>query len=393
LCVKKIHSLCHSLHRIHFCLDTFFLTNKRLPPILGAMKGKFLSDNIVEEGGEMKKGMHSLLVILVTTALFLSSVATATPDAAETKTFKWSFQGQSNDDAESVWASEQRKLGDMVRAATNGQVDITYVFGVCPDNQVLDTVKAKKLNLGFMGVHYKPEMAYMNSPSLPIVPNDRLPEVLALLKPKFDTIWQKEWGVKMLAFNYYLPQLLYTAKPADTLEKLKPQRIRQFGSDLINLYTRAGCTPIGIPSVQAVQQNLIDGKLDGAQGGLPAYVNWGWAERLKYVSNWPLGNVFMALVVNMDDWNSLTPDLQQKVLKASEDLEKNQWRGRQAFIDSLLNQARTKYGSTVMNPPQAEVEKLLMNVNPVLDDWKMKMGPDSTIILEAVNKVLGTSYK
>jgi TRAP-type C4-dicarboxylate transport system substrate-binding protein len=101
----------------------------------------------------------------------------------------------------------------------------------------------------------------------------------------------------------------------------------------------------------------------------------------------------MALVVNMDDWNSLTPDLQQKVLKASEDLEKNQWRGRQAFIDSLLNQARTKYGSTVMNPPQAEVEKLLMNVNPVLDDWKMKMGPDSTIILEAVNKVLGTSYK
>jgi len=225
------------------------------------------------------------------------------------------------------------------------------------------------------------------------VPNNRLPEILALLKPKFDTLWQKEWGVKMLAFNYYLPQLLYTAKPADTLENLKPQRIRQFGSDLLKLYTRAGCTPVGIQSVQAVQQNLIDGKIDGAQGGLPAYVNWGWAERLKYISKWPLGSVYMALVVNMDDWNSLTPDLQQKVVKAAEDLEKNQWKGRQAYIDSFLNQALTQYGSKVMNPPQAEVNKLLVNVNPVLEDWKKKIGPDSAMIFEAINKVLGTNYK
>ena len=340
----------------------------------------------------MKKDMLTLLAILVTAVLILSSFATST-SAAVPATFKWSFQGQADNTAESAWASEQRTLGDMVRAATNGQVDITYVFGVCPDTQVLDTVKAKKLNLGFMGVHYKPEMALMNFPSLPIVPNDRLPEILALLKPKFDTIWQEQWGVKMLAFNYYLPQMLFTAKPADTLENLKPQRIRQFGSDLLNLYTRAGCTPVGIQSVQAVQQNLIDGKIDGAQGGLPAYVNWGWAERLKYISKWPLGNVYMALVVNMDDWNSLTLDLQQKVLKAAEDLEKNQWKGRQAYIDGLLNQALTQYGSKVMNPPQAEVDKLLVNIDPVLEGWKKKIGPDSAIIFEAINKVLGTNYK
>jgi TRAP-type C4-dicarboxylate transport system substrate-binding protein len=340
----------------------------------------------------MKKGMLVLLVILVNMVLFLSGFATAT-SAAETKIFKWSFQGQANDTAESVWASEQKKLGDMVRAATNGQVDITYVSDVFKDTQVLDAVKAKKLNLGFMGVHYKPEMALMNFQSLPIVPNDRLPEILALLKPRFDTIWQKQWGVKMLAFNYYLPQLLYTAKPADTLENLKPQRIRQFGSDLINLYTRAGCTPVHIPSVGAVQQNLIDGKIDGAQAGLPAYVNFGWAERLKYISNWPLGSTYMALVVNMEDWNSLPPELQQKLSKAAEDLEKNQWKDRNANIDNFFNQAVTKYGSKVMNPPQAEVEKLLVNVGPVLEDWKKKMGPDSAIILEAINQVLGTNYK
>ena len=340
----------------------------------------------------MKKHILILIAILITAVLILSGLAISTSGAAPAP-FKWSFQGQADNTAESAWASEQRNLGDMVRAATNGQVGITYVSGVCPDNQVLDTVKAKKLNLGFMGVHYKPDMALMNFPSLPIVPNDRLPEILALLKPRFDALWQNQWGVKMLAFNYYLPQLLYTAKPADTLENLKPQRIRQFGSDLLTLYTRAGCTPVGIQSVQAVQQNLIDGKIDGAQGGLPAYVNWGWAERLKYISKWPLGNVYMALVVNMDDWNSLTPDLQQKVLKAAEDLERNQWKGRQAYIDSLLNQALTQYGAKVVNPPQAEIDKLLVHVGPVLEDWKKKIGPDSAFIFEAINKVLGTSYK
>jgi TRAP-type C4-dicarboxylate transport system substrate-binding protein len=341
----------------------------------------------------MKKGMLVLPVMLVTAVLIQSSFATATSAAADTKTFKWTFQGQANNSAESVWASEQKKLGDMVRASTNGQIDIAYVIDVCADTQVLDTVKAKKLNLGFMGVHYKPGMALMNFQSLPIVPNDKLPEILALLKPKFDTLWQKEWGVKLLAFNYYLPQLLYSAKPADTLENLKPQRIRQFGPDLINLYTRAGCTPVNIPSVNAVQQNLIDGKLDGAQAGLPAYVNFGWADRLKYISNWPLGSTYMALVVNMDDWNSLTPDLQQKLSKAAEELEKNQWNDRRANIDSFFKQALTQHGSKVMNPPQAEIDKLLVNVGPVLEDWKKKMGPDSMIILEAINKVLGTNYK
>jgi TRAP-type C4-dicarboxylate transport system substrate-binding protein len=387
---------------------------------------------LIEEGRELKKGMLILLAILVTTILIPSSGPTVTlatsappkttpafstpdavpatpyapattqstttapaafPSSAAAKTFKWSFQGQANNYAESVWASEQKNLGDMIRAVTNGQVDITYISGVCPDNQVLDAVKAKKLNLGFMGVHYKPDMALMNFPSLPIVPNDRLPEILALLKPKFDTIWQQQWGVKMLAFNYYLPQLLFTAKPANTLENLKPQRIRQFSPDLIDLYTRAGCIPVSVSNVNAVQRNLIDGKLDGAQGGLPAYVNFGWANRLKYCSNWPLGSVYMALVVNMDDWNSLTPNLQQKLLKTAEDLEKNQWKGRQAYIDSFLNQAMTQYGSKVMNPSQAEVNKLLVNVTPVLEDWKRRIGPDSAMILEAINKVLGTNYK
>jgi hypothetical protein len=46
-----------------------------------------------------------------------------------------------------------------------------------------------------------------------------------------------------------------------------------------------------------------------------------------------------------------------------------------------------------MNPSPAEVDKLLANVHPVLEDWKKRMGPDSAMIFEAINKVLGTTYK
>lgn len=338
----------------------------------------------------MKTRMLFLFPVLVTAVMIINGISIAN---AETKTFKWIFQGQADNTPESVWASDQREFGDIVRAATNGQVDITYVSDVCKDNAVLDTVKKRELNLGFMGVHYKPDMALMNFQTLPIVPNDRLPEILAILKPKFDDIWQKQWGVKLLAFNYYLPQMLYTKKPADTLENLKPQRIRQFNRDLINLYKRANCTPVMIKSIRAVQKNLDEDKIDGAQGGIPAYVNWGWAETLKYISDWPLGSTYMALVVNMDDWNSLTPELQKKLLSAAEELEQNQWKSRQAYVKILFDQARTKYAAKVMNPSPSEVKKLLLNIDPVLEEWKNKMGPDSMMIFDAINKVLGTNYK
>lgn len=89
----------------------------------------------------------------------------------------------------------------------------------------------------------------------------------------------------------------------------------------------------------------------------------------------------------------MPPDLQAKVLETADELENKQWQGRQAYIDGLLNQAETKYSAQVMNPPQAEVDKLLMKADPVLEDWKQKVGPDSTMILAAINKVLGTNYK
>jgi TRAP-type C4-dicarboxylate transport system substrate-binding protein len=352
----------------------------------------------------MKK---SLLAIALTGMVFINAVTASAQASAEAsaparaassspsakKKFKWTFQGQADNTAESAWASEHRKFGDLVRAVTNGQVEITYVSGVCPDTEVLDAVKAKRLDIGTMGVHYKPEMALMNFPSLPIVPNNRLPEILALLKPQFDSIWQKQWGVKLLAYSYYLPQMLYTARPADTLDGLKSHKIRQFGADVMELYTRAGGTPVNIANIHLVQQNLVEGNIDGAQGALPAYVNWGWAERLKYISNWPLGSVYMALVINLDDWNSLPPDLQGKIVKAAEELERNQWNGRRAYIDSLMNQAAAKYGSKLMNPSPSEVDKLLNHVDSVLEDWKKKVGPGSAMVLGAINQVLGTNYK
>ncbi len=351
----------------------------------------------------MKTGPFMRLALAATAALTLTCCAQrqsqttaatpAVPAAAAATPVKWVLQGQANDSAESAWASEHGKFGDLVRAATNGQLDIAYVSDVVQDTEVLGAVKAQQLNLGFMGVQYQAEVPLMNFQLLPIVPNNRLPEILALLKPRFSEIWEARFGVRLLAFSYYLPQLLYTARPADTLKSLQGQRIRQFGPDTIKLYSRAGARPVEIKRVTDVVPKIFAGQLDGAQSALPAYVNWGWADKLKYISNWPLGSVYMALIVNLDDWNSLTPELQLKLVNAAEELEKSQWNGRQAYIDGLVNQAATQFGSRVVNPPQAEVDKLLANINPILEDWKKQVGPDSALVFAAINKVLGTHYK
>ena len=341
----------------------------------------------------MRFGMIAAVLVLAGVAVAAAQAGQGTPSSKTSKKIEWTFQGQADDTAESAWASEHRNFGKLVKEATKGRVEITYASGVVSDTGVLDAVKARKLNLGFMGVHYKPEMALMNFPSLPIVPNERLPEILAALKPEFDTIWQKQFGVKLLAFGYYLPQMLFTVRPADTVESLRDQRIRQFGADLIDLYTRAGAKPVTIANVHLVQLSLMKDELDGAQGALPAYVNWGWAQKLKYISNWPLGSVYMALVVNLDDWNALSPGLQQEIQGATNELEKRQWQGRQAYVNELLKKAQTDFGAKVVNPSPAEVTKLIENAGPVLEDWKQRVGPGSAEILAAINKVLGTSYK
>ena len=103
--------------------------------------------------------------------------------------------------------------------------------------------------------------------------------------------------------------------------------------------------------------------------------------------------IYMALVVNLDDWNSLTPELQQEVESAANLLEKRQWQGRQAYVNLLLKKAETDFGSKVVNPSPDEVKKLLENAGPVVEDWKQRVGPGSGEILAAIDKVLGTDYK
>jgi TRAP-type C4-dicarboxylate transport system substrate-binding protein len=101
----------------------------------------------------------------------------------------------------------------------------------------------------------------------------------------------------------------------------------------------------------------------------------------------------MALVANLDDWNSLTPALQASLMRAAEEVEQSQWRGRQAYIDQLVSEAQDQFGAQVMNPPQAEVDRLLAQIGPILADWKRQVGPDSARALAALDDTLGTHYQ
>jgi len=62
-------------------------------------------------------------------------------------------------------------------------------------------------------------------------------------------------------------------------------------------------------------------------------------------------------------------------------------------VDSLLHRARTTYGAQVLNPPRSEIDALLMSAAPVVDGWKQRAGPDSGIVLDAINTALGTHYR
>ena len=69
--------------------------------------------------------------------------------------------------------------------------------------------------------------------------------------------------------------------------------------------------PIG-ELYEALDRGLVEGGTIG--GGAQLAVQFGWHEKFKYVVEQSVGSGQLMFLMNMDTWNSLTPDLQQAVL-------------------------------------------------------------------------------
>jgi TRAP-type C4-dicarboxylate transport system substrate-binding protein len=341
---------------------------------------------------EMKKRIFRYAT-MITVALALVAgliLVGAEPSQAAEQVFKLRYQGKWVGHEKQNWAIEQLKFADRVKAATNGRVTIENMDEVARDNEVLDSVRRGVIDIGAQPMHSRGELDLVNFITLPFVEFDKMPEMYNKLRPMLDGYWDKQFNVQQLGYNFFLPARIFTRKPCTTLEDIKSMKLRIGGNILVQLFKLAGGNPIVMNQAE-VYQSIQRGIIDGAHTAIPGYLSGGWYEICKYISDWPVGSMGLAVIMNKDSWNKLGPTLQGQLMSAWSETEKAQWDGVLKDISAMEKEAFSK-GAVYNNPSKVEKDKFLSFSGPVIQEWKAKTGANGLTVMKTINEVLGTNY-
>lgn len=132
-----------------------------------------------------------------------------------------------------------------------------------------------------------------------------------------DEFYQEEVGVKYLGgVSPRVGSRTYLTKPIDpTTGRLDGIKLRASGPTATAFVENLGGTAVAMPIgelYEALDRGLVEGGTIG--GGAQLAVQFGWHEHFKYVVEQSVGSGQLMFLMNLDAWNSLTPELQQGVV-------------------------------------------------------------------------------
>ncbi len=153
----------------------------------------------------------------------------------------------------------------------------------------------------------------------------------------FDSIWaeytdlmESQWeDFKLLwIFSTHASALFTTEKAVNTMADVKGLELRVPNAILADFVKNLGGSPISMSTPDWIA-SLDKGTTDGGVTTVGSMYDFQIADNFKYSTNFAMGCSVNYLIMNMDTWNSLSPEL-QKVIDDS--LEK----ARQDAIDSWV---------------------------------------------------------
>ena len=223
-----------------------------------------------------------------------------------------------------------------VEKRTNGQVAIkTYPGGtLLGAKEMMDGVIAGQADIGNLCMAYQPgRFVLTNLTSLPVGIADARTGSLVLLDI-YQKYMPKEFeAVKVLAMFTTAPSNIMSKVPVRRLGDLKGLELRASGVPAQCL-AAWGATPVGMPKSEypeALQKGVIKGELSS----LESLKDFKFAEILPYATITNTVVYPFAVVMNMDKWNSLPPDVQ----KIMDDLirEQSEWTGN--YMDDHVKES------------------------------------------------------
>ena len=209
-------------------------------------------------------------------------------------------------------------------------------------------------------------------------------EVCNAWKPAMNRAMEAKFNAKLLALGTNPPQVFWCRDAVDGINDLEGRKIRVFNKTMADFIQAIGGTTISMAFgevVPALQRGVVDCAVTGTTSGNSA----GWPEVTTHIYPMYLGWSINFQAINLDRWNSFTPEMQEFVLEAFAVLEDNLW----ATAEQSTNEADNcntgrdpctlgrKANMTIVEVTEADqvVHKDLME-NVVLVEWGKRCGRD-----------------
>lgn len=187
---------------------------------------------------------------------------------------------------------------------------------------------------------------------------------------------------------------LFTKTPVRTLEDMKGMEIRATGLSAKTL-KELGANPVAMPQSEAYEA-LSKGVVKGNLAPVEVLQGWKHAEVTEYLTRTPfLYNTLFFVTMNLDKWNSLSPDVQ----KAIEEVNKKYFDEVAAGLWDKQNEAALKWalgekGMKEIKLSDEEANRWITLVKPIQDEFVANMnakGLNGQQIMDTV-KSLATKY-
>jgi TRAP-type C4-dicarboxylate transport system substrate-binding protein len=326
----------------------------------------------------IRKMLCSAIAIL---ALASSTVLAA----AETKELKFSLFTPDHH-----WAMDKvfRPFAEEIEQKTNGEIKIVFFTGgaLGGSNEQLSIVQSGLADLTwFPTVYARNRFPVSESVLLPFFFDNATDASRAMsavqreyLEPEYDT-------VKLISFSVTSPSALLTSKPVTSLADLSGLNLRGSGGGQTKLLGDLGANVVSV-AVSDTYLSLQRGTIDGTIFPLASAPGYNLEEVIKYVNRLSFSATPLAILGNMDMWDSLTPEQQEIFMEAGRHASENMGAGYDAEDEAGLQKILDAGGevTTLSEEEQAQIVasgKALWTA--WADDMKAK-GFDADAFLAAV---------
>lgn len=206
---------------------------------------------------------------------------------------------------------------------------------------------------------------------------DQLKEVAEAFETPFKERVRSRFNARVMAMWPYGPQIFYCRDSVKSLNDLQGKKVRSYTASMSALVTALGAIPVTLDfpeTYMALQRGVIDCAITSPTSGTTGK----WPEVTTQLLPVGIAWAMNAHWMNLDRWNKLSPEQQNKLDAAFKELEGQYWdmsrNLSQEAIDCTVGKENcanfTRYDMNLVEITEADQQRLAAAVSEkILPEW------------------------